>query len=135
VIYGLHIVPILVSSIICFALGALWFSPALFGNVWLKLLGKNHSEAAEHINVKTLLFVFLFIFAFNVGMEIIVDKAGVVGMNDGVKLGALIALAVSYTHTGIHLILERKPILLLAIYSGYYLVISVISASLMAMWR
>lgn len=134
-IFGVHLVPVVVSTIICFALGALWFSPALFGNVWLRLLEKNSASAQEHINSKTLSFLFLFIVAFNVGMEIIVDKAGAVGMNEGVRLGVLIAIAVSYAHTGIFIILERKPILLLAIYSGYYLVISVISASLMAMWR
>ena len=134
-IIELHIIPILVSSIICFALGALWFSPALFGNVWMRLLGRESNDAAHYAKLKTFGAIALFILIFNIGMEIIIDWMNVVGMNEGVTVGVIVAIAVSFTHAGILLELEQKPKLLLVIYSCYYLCISVISASLMAMWR
>ena len=134
-IIDLHIIPILVSSIVCFALGTLWFSSALFGNVWMRLLGKESTTAVHYANLKTFGAVALFILIFNIGMEVIVDWMDAVRMSDGVTVGVIVGLAISFTHTGIQLTLEQKPKLLLAIYSCYYLCISVISASLMAMWR
>ena len=134
-IIDLHIIPILVSSIICFALGALWFSPALFGNIWMTLLGRKSNDAAHYANLRTFGAIALFILIFNIGMEVIVDWINAVRMSEGVTVGVMVGLAVSFTHTGIQMALEQKPKLLLAIYSCYYLCISVISASLMAMWR
>jgi len=134
-VFGLHIVPIIISTVIGFALGALWFSPALFGNVWKKLLEKYASRQIEHNNLKMFCILALLVFVFNVGMEMIVDKANASTMNDGVVLGIIIGLGVSSAHIGIVVIMEQKPKFLLAMYSAYYLLISVISASLMAMWK
>jgi hypothetical protein len=130
-----HIIPIIISSLLSFSVLALWFSPALFGNLWLKLLAIQSTDAHQYINFKTFGFAALFIIIFNVGMEIIVDQVGAVGMNPGIGVGLMIGIFVSLAHCGILLTLEQKPKLLLLIYSGYYIVISVISAALMAMWR
>ena len=37
---SLNVIAILVATIVGMALGALWYSPVLFGNAWMKCLGK-----------------------------------------------------------------------------------------------
>lgn len=39
---------ILVAALGSYALGALWYSPLLFGKVWVKLMGWSHEQMEHH---------------------------------------------------------------------------------------
>ena len=41
---SLHIFAILIAAFVGMALGALWYSPVLFGNAWLSALGKTQEQ-------------------------------------------------------------------------------------------
>lgn len=36
-----------VASLLQFVLGALWYSPLLFGKTWMKIMGMNHMDKSE----------------------------------------------------------------------------------------
>ncbi len=133
--FSFDIPAIVISAFICFSFAALWFSPALFGTVWLKQLGKRNEEVHLLINLRTYALVFLFLFFFSASVDFVVDNIHAVGLAMGVETGIIIWLVISFSHAAVHFTFERRTMTLFAIYSGYYLVASVISASLFAMWR
>lgn len=126
---------ILISAFISFALAALWFSPALFGNLWVKQLSKNGLLSHELSELKTFLFVFLFLILFAAGVNIVVDQSNNNGMKDGIGTGILIWFLISFAHAAIHFAFEKRTIILFSIYSGYYLAASVIISTLLSMRR
>ncbi len=126
---------ILISAFISFALAALWFSPALFGNLWLKQLSKNGLISHELNELKTFAYVFIFLVFFAVIVNIIIDRSNVSGMKDGIGSGILIWFLISFAHAAIHFAFERRTVILFSIYSGYYLSASVIISTLLSMRR
>ena len=42
--HGINIWAVLVSIVAMMVIGALWYSPVLFGNTWLRLIGKKPEE-------------------------------------------------------------------------------------------
>ncbi|MDP1676803.1 MAG: DUF1761 domain-containing protein [Bacteroidota bacterium] len=126
---------ILISSFICFALAALWFSSALFGNLWLKQLSKNGLVAHELNKLRIFVYVFLFLILFATVENIIVDGFKVNGMKEGIGIGIIVWFLITSAHGAIHFAFERRTIILFGIYSSYYLAASVIIATLLSMRR
>ncbi|MEW5798369.1 MAG: DUF1761 domain-containing protein [Bacteroidota bacterium] len=132
---AIEITAVLVSSLICFAIGALWLSPALFGNKWLRSLNVLFDEYSHYINGRTFFLLAVFIIVFNIGISIVIELLGYTNMREGVYAGIIMWGTFILPQFGIVLTFERRPFLLYVIYSGYFLVIFVISSALFAMWR
>lgn len=45
---GLNLWAILVSGLAAYVLGALWYSPLLFGKMWIHLMGWSHEQMEHH---------------------------------------------------------------------------------------
>ncbi len=133
--YSIDPTAILISAFICFSFAALWFSPALFGKLWLLHMGKRNEEVHQLINLRTFTLVFLFILFFCASVNIVVDNIRAVGLAQGVETGIIIWFVISFSHAAVHFTFEHRSKILFVIYSGYYLVASVLSSSLFAMWR
>ncbi|MBI2428629.1 MAG: DUF1761 domain-containing protein [Ignavibacteriales bacterium] len=131
----IEVTAVLVSSLICFAIGALWLSPALFGKVWLKSLNIPADEYSRYIDGRTFLWLAVFVIGINIGIEIVIDMLGYTNMKDGVYAGIYMWIIFVVPQVGILIAFERRPFLLFAIYAGYFLVIFVIASALFAMWR
>ena len=54
---GFPLLPTFVSAVLVFVLGALWYSPAMFLNVWQKHMGV--SNTSEAMNAKTFIATWL----------------------------------------------------------------------------
>lgn len=121
---------ILSAAFICFSLSALWFSKALFG----PLLNKFRPQKAP-VTLAQLSMQFLFILIFCIVMEIVVDTIGAVGMRQGVSLGIAVWLLISLMHLAVAFKFDLHAFVAKSIYSGYFLAASVISATLLSMWR
>ena len=132
---AIEITAVLVSSLICFAIGALWLSPALFGNQWLRSLNVSSREYFHYINGRNFLLLAVFVIAFKVGICIVINLLGYTNMREGVYAGIIMWGTFILPQLGIVLTFERRPFLLYAIYSGYFLVVFVIASALFAMWR
>ncbi len=126
---------IFISAFICFALASLWFSPALFGTLWLKHLEKNGLAKHKVIELKTFLYVFIFLIVFAAVGNIIVDSFRVSGMKEGIGVGIVVWLLITSAHAAIHFAFERRSIILFGIYSSYYFTASVIISTLLVMRR
>ena len=128
---SLNIPAVISASFICFSLLALWFSPALFGNQINKFRQRNSSD----VTLLKFTFQFVFILLFCIVMDVVVDSIGSVGMNQGIYVGVAVWLLISLIHLSVSSRFDKTSLLIKSIYSGYFLVASVISAALLSMWR
>jgi len=124
---------IFISAFICFSLAALWFSPALFGKLWLKQLEKNGLVKQGIEELKTFIYVFISLILFASVVNIIVDGLRVLGLREGIKAGVIIWLLITSAHAAIHFAFEKRSMILFGIYSSYYLAASVIMSALLTM--
>lgn len=128
---ALNIPGIVSAAFICFALLAFWFSAALFGPI----LQKYRQTPTEPITLSRLSVQSIFVLSFCTVMEVFVDSIGAVGMNQGVYVGIAVWLFVSLINLAVSFRFDGRSLFVKSIYSGYFLVASVISAALLSMWR
>ncbi len=128
---NINIAAVLSAAFICFSLLALWFSRALFGSLLSSLAPeRDQAPTLERYGIQ-----FLFIIIFCLVMDVVVDSIGANGMTEGIYVGAAVWLLISLIHLAVSFRFDGRSILVKAIYSGYFLVASVISAALLSMWR
>jgi hypothetical protein len=128
-------VEIFVSTLICFAIGTLWLSPALFGKAWLRIINVSDSDYSRYINGTTYVWFAALLVALNIGIHALVNLLGFTTMNEGIYFGIGLWTLIVVPSFGIVIMFERRQLLLFAIYTSYFLVIFVISSVLYAMWR
>ncbi|MFA6540885.1 MAG: DUF1761 domain-containing protein [Bacteroidota bacterium] len=128
----IDVIPLLISSIVCFALGAFWFSPALFGRKWKSLRAVQDHEG---ITLRSYSLSFIVIVILNIFMSFIVDLTHAATMSSGIVIGVLMWSGFCATTAAIQFLFERRSLPLFLITSGYSLVLCVISATLNALWR
>ena len=129
---SVYYIPILISTLVCFSLGAFWFSPALFGRKWRELTGK---PVDENIPFKSYLFFLSIILVFNIAMSVLADMTGTFRMSSGVIMGLSVWIGFGLPVISFEFLFERRNALLLFITSGYFFVASVISGALHSLWR
>lgn len=130
-----EVTELFVATLICFAIAALWLSPALFGEMWLRTAKIPHDEYVKYVNGKTFVGLAVFLLVVNVGIHALVSLLGFTTMSEGVYCGVGLWIFLAAPLYGIYLFIERRPFLLFVVYSSYFLVIFVISSALYAMWR
>ncbi|MFA6455743.1 MAG: hypothetical protein WCW40_02885 [Bacteroidota bacterium] len=126
----LNIPGIISAAFICFSFLALWFSDALFGTMM-----KKYRPTSTVVTLPLMMFQSIFILLFCVVMEVFVDAIGAVGMKQGVYVGIAVWLLVSLVHLAVSFKFDKNAFIVKGIYSGFFLVASVISATLLSMWR
>ena len=128
-------VAILVSALLLWFLGAIWYSPVLFAKPWMALL----NIRKDHPNKKTLVpgmissFIGDLLVAFVLAH--IVNWAGATTFGWGAFIGAIIWLGFIAAPAFPQGIYENRPFKLFAINSGYWLVGLIGVGGLLAVWR
>lgn len=83
--------PILVASIVAFVIGAIWYSPLLFGKEWMALIGATEKDVAE-AKAKGMTKSYIVQFIITV-ITFIVLSFAITSLNiDSAKNGAFLAL-------------------------------------------
>jgi hypothetical protein len=128
---------VLVATIAYFMLGALWYSKALFGTKWARLLKIDTSNPDMRKGMGGMMlstFVLILIVCF--GLATLIVKVNFEQeLSYGIKLGLLTGLAFATTAVSINYVYERKPTNLYLITNGYHVVGHVIAATILVLWR
>ena len=131
-----RLVAVGVVAVVCFLIGALWYSPLLFGNSYLALRGIESSAASaatpppgELIAEVVRCFVVAYTFAY------FIARLGIDSVKDALKF----ALLVWFGFQGFVLIgsviHEGYPVNLFAIHAGDALVKAISSCVILVLWR
>lgn len=122
---------ILAAGVIHFAIGMIWYSPFLFGNLWLKLTGV--AEMKPNLVDILLALGSSLIVAFV--MAYMVLLSGAVTMIDGAIVGIIIEVGFIATLLLGDMIFEKKPFKLFLLRNGYNLVALAVIGAILAVWR
>jgi hypothetical protein len=139
---AINYLAVLVSAFIMFALGGLWYSPALFAKRWVALQGKTEEQmraeaaAANMPLLYTIAFVCAFIQAWVMAMVIgHMSQVAEMGVAHAVIFSALLWLGFAGSTSYASAIFSGQPKALWAINSFYNLVSFVIAGIILAVWR
>jgi hypothetical protein len=135
VFHDLNHLAVVVSAVILWLLGAVWYSPALFAKPWMALLGieKGATKGSSMIAGMITSFVCDIILAFILAHIVIWTQASTFGW--GALVGFLVWVGFIAAPNLPQSIYEGRPFKLFAINSGYWLVGMVIIGGVLAAWR
>ena len=123
---------VLVAAVINMAVGAVWYSPALFGKAWSKLTGKKDMKGSGQMGyavsaVGALVQSWILVH--------FVQYAGSTTVTEGAITGFWLWLAfVAAVMAGAY-VFEGRPWKLLQINAGYFFVVLIANGALLAAWR
>ncbi len=139
-IMGVNLWAVLVAAVVTMPLGFLWYSPMLFANPWMKLMGYDPNDKAKIAEMQksagpsyALAFVASMLSAAVLGK--IIAIASVHSVLYGMKFGLAIWLGFVTTVQLTNALFSRQPWKLYAINTGYQLVCYLAMGAIMGAWR
>jgi hypothetical protein len=128
---SINYLAVLVAAIVNMAVGALWYSPALFAKPWMKLTAKKDmGSPGPGYALSTLgsLLIAFFLADFAV-------KTSTTGFGRGLVLGLLAWIGFVATTYAASYVFEGRPLKLYALNVGYYLVTFMLMGGIVAAWH
>ena len=128
---------VIVAALAYFVVGAAWYAPAIFGNVWTKAGGLEMPEVQRPNPVVFLTPLVGSIFAA-IALGMIAEATGTDTIGEGVVLGLVtgigFAISVSFVTAQFE---AQKPNRMLwgAVNGGYHLVGTLVAAIVLAAWQ
>ena len=130
---------VLVSAVLIFILGGLWYSKALFAKRWIALMGKSEEElkAASASSNMPLMFVGAFVCGLLIAwtLAIVMNHFPPFTAPRGAAVGGLCWLGFAGSTSFATALFSLQPKQLWLINSGYNLVSFVLAGIILAMWR
>ena len=137
---GVNLFAVLVSAIAAMVVGFLWYSPALFANPWMKLMGYDPNDKAKIAEMQKsagpsyfMSLIASILAAFVLGKLIAV--AGFWTAIDGLKIGLVVWLGFVTTVQFTNALFSRQPFRLYMINTGYQFVCYAAMGAILGAWR
>jgi len=127
---------VLVSGIVIFLLGGVWYSKALFARPWVALMGKSEEEMKANAGPMpvNLLLAFLCGLVAAYVLAALMNHHDPVTVARGAKLGAVVWLGFTATSSLATAVFSSIPKRLWLINAGYNLVSYVLAGMILAYW-
>jgi len=107
--YGMNYLAIVVAAIAYMALGALWYSPLVFGKAWLKGVGKTKEQIASQSAAWMYIWALIASFIASYGIARIMLWTGTHTVGAGVRIGLLTSVCFVLTTFSINDNFEHRP--------------------------
>ena len=115
----------------------LWYSPVLFGNIWIRLTGLNKKylqKAKQKGMAKTLIVAFISVLISSYILSYFINISGATTLADGAQIGFWIWLGFIATVMLGSILWENKPFKLYLINTSRYLLALVVMGAILAVW-
>ncbi|MDO8495637.1 MAG: DUF1761 domain-containing protein [bacterium] len=134
---SINYVAVLVAGVINMVIGALWYSPVLFGNKWMKLMGWNKESVAGKKKGMGARYFANFVAALLMAYVIahLVYLIDALTWQEGVQLGFWTWLGFVATVSLGTVLWEGKPKALYFLNIAYYFVTFLVMGAILAVWR
>ncbi len=121
---AVNLIAVVVGIVIAMAVGFVWYSPMLFANAWLKLIGKTEEQLGSPGPAYALTIVFAAVTAYVLG--VFVSWAGPKTPTSGALVGLAASAGFVATAFATVYLFERRPAKLYLINVGYQVVVLVL---------
>lgn len=132
---SINLIPVIVAAVINMAIGALWYSPLVFGKVWLKSIGKTPEDFAGGSNGMIYVFNTIASLVFAYILAHIIKFIPSITISQGAQVGFWVWLGFVVTTVLPGYLYEQRPKLLYLIFILYQLVAIVLMGIVLAMWQ
>lgn len=126
---------VLVCTAIAMVLGALWYSPVLFGNAWMKGVGLKPEDINKGSSAKAMIISTINSFIAAVVLAAIIVMTNTTTFGFGLHLGALVAVAFIATVLLTNSLYEQRSMKTWLINSAYHFVYFAINGGILAIWK
>ena len=129
---------VIVGAVIYFALGAVWFTPAVFGRPWQRAIGWDESRTPPEMNPVSYVAPALFYIVAAVATGMLAAATGSETIGEGLVLGLVVAIGYALMVTAVDAVFDPnkpRPWVWFAISGAYHLVGLVIVAVIVSVWR
>ena len=132
---SINLVPVIVAAVINMAVGAFWYSPVVFGKLWIRAMGKTPEEFKQQANPFIYVFntiaslVFAYVLAHIMKYGFVNDFAA------GVMVGFWVWVGFVITTVLPGYLYEGRPKLLYFIFIFYQLFSICIMGGILAIWK
>lgn len=127
--------PVIVSAVILWVLGAVWYSPALFAKPWMAMLGIQKDAPNKKSLVPGMIASLVGDFILALALDHVILWAHAGTIHWGAFIGFLVWLGFFAAPNLPQGIYENRPFKLFAINNGYWLVGLIGIGILLAVWR
>lgn len=130
---SINYLAMLVSAIAVFGLGALWYTPILFGNVWMKEVGMTQEDAEKGDIPKTFGIGFLCILLMCLALAMFLRGTEYTVL-EGARWGSYAGFGLMGASVALHAVYERKTLTYIAINAGYVTIGMTIAGAILRAW-
>jgi surface polysaccharide O-acyltransferase-like enzyme len=139
-VMGVNLWAVLVAGAATMPLGFLWYSPMLFANPWMKLMGYDPNDKAKIAEMqKSAGPSYLMSFIASILSAAVLAKIISIASNPsplhGVKIGLVVWLGFVTTVQMTNALFSRQPAKLYAINTGFQLVCYLAMGAILGAWR
>jgi Protein of unknown function (DUF1761) len=137
VLGDLNWLAVLVGTIVYFGLGAVWYAPPVFGNVWMRAGGIQMPED-ERPGAAFYVGPFITCLIATIAAAMVVVASGSDSLGEGIVVGLVTGLGIATSAlfiTGYFDTQKPEPLVWVAVVSGYHLLGLILAASIVALWE
>lgn len=136
---GINFVGVFVAAIATMILGFLWYSPILFANPWMRLMGYDPNDKAKLAEMqkgagKTYGIAFIASLVSAIVLAKIIDVTSVNTILYGMKIGFAVWLGFVATVQLTGALFSKQPTKLFLINTGYQLICYLAMGAILAKW-
>ena len=134
---SINLLAVLVAAVATFVLGGLWYSPLLFGRVWVRAHGytPEKMEAMRAGVGRSYAVSFLCYLVMATVMALLIGATDTITALGGVRLGAVCWLGFAATIGLTANLFSDKPLATYLLDAGYQLVYLSVMGAILASWR
>ncbi len=130
---GINWLAVVVSTVIAFAIGGIWYSKALFGSIWLEEVGLTEEAANDANMAKTFGGTFVLQFLAVTALAVVLGTDGT--WQSGLQIGLMVGVFWIATAYGITYLFEQRSMRLFLINAGYNVILFALVGTIIGYWR
>jgi hypothetical protein len=124
---------VIAAAAASFVIGGVWYSPILFGNVWMRETGLRDEELRKR-NMG-LIFGTSFVLSLVIAFNLAAFLAGPPDLAWGMTAGALAGIGWVATSFGITYLFESRSMRLFFVNTGYHAVTFIVMGGILGIWK
>lgn len=125
---------VVAATLVAFAIGAVWYTPALFGKAWMKSIGLKESDAKKASMAQAIVLTLVGTFVSAVALGVLVQVLALTTLWQGATFGVLIAVAFLATNKVMQAQFELRPLSYNVITSAADVVTLGVMGAVLAVW-
>ncbi len=133
-ISNLNWIAVVVATLAAFAVGAVWYTPGLFGKPWMKAIGLTEKDTKNADMVRPIVLTLVGTFVSAVAIGVLVQVLALTSVWQGASFGVMVAVSLLATNKIMQAQFELRPLSYNVITTGADVVALGLVGAILAVW-